>query len=1098
MSKDPMKVRGYSPADCDRLWLTSKRLLPSRPVRSATVLVSLLAGGLLHAAVAAPSSEGLELFEKKIQPLFAETCYKCHSHDADKIKGGLLLDSNEAALTGGDTGPAFVPGKPEESLLVKAIRYEDEDLQMPPKGKKLSDEDIAVITEWVRLGAPRSETPPPDRLHRRRSTASDQSWWSFQPLTHPAVPEVKNSKWSSNPIDRFILARLESKGLSPSPEAERRTLIRRVYFDVIGLPPTPQEVQRFVADQSPDAYEKVVDGLLANPQYGEKWGRHWLDLVRFAESDGFKLDEFRATAWRYRDYVIRSFNEDKPYNKFLMEQVAADELWPENPEAVVGTSYLRQTIYEYNQRDVKTQWTGIINDLTDVTSDAFLGLGLQCARCHDHKFDPILQKDYFRLRAFFAPISQRDDLPLATPPKLAEYQRKLAKWEEMTADVRAQIDELERPVRGSTAKAVIDKFPKDIQATMAKPAAERTPLEQQINDLAYNQVTYEFKRLDGKFKGANKEKRDTLYKALAKFDEFKPTPAPTTLLVSDIGPIAPLNAIPKRGNQEDILPGFLSLLDPAPARVVPILTSPRSTGRRAALAQWLAQPDNRFTTRVMVNRTWQRLYGRGIVATPSDFGHLGEQPTHPELLDWLAGYFVDHEWSVKSLQRLMLTSAAYRQSALTPPAEVARTADPENHLLWRMNPRRLEAEQIRDAMLTASGELDSANGGPSVDPSKPRRTVYTKWLRNSRDPLLEVFDPPDAYTSTPERNVTTTPSQALMLINGQYTLQRAQVLAARISQSRPADDAAAVTAAYRLVLGRDPSRTEQPVASAFLAAQAKRIAASGKKDAVVAIEPMPRRSGSRAALLKPTGLQTRLQVADNPLMPSYDFTVEAYVVLRSVDEGATIRTIVSRWDGRKDQPGWSLGVTGLKSTGKPQSLALELIGDPAEDGAGGYELISSGLRLELDTPYYVAVSVRIGDTSETGLTFYTKELTAGAALMTARVAHRVTANHQSNLPLVIGEREADKRVVWDGLVDDLRLSRVALTTDKLLVNREGTNEDTVGYWCFEEPNFFKDSSPNGHAIRSDISPAGKLDARSVAMVDFCHLLFNANEFLYLD
>ena len=917
-------------------------------------------------------------------------------------------------------------------------------------------------------------------------------------MQRPALPELKDPRGSANPIDRFIFARLESEGLKPSPDAGRRTLIRRAYFDVIGLPPSPAEVQRFVADAAPDAYEKMVDGLLRHPGYGEKWGRHWLDLVRFAESDGFKLDEFRPTAWRYRDYVVRSFNEDKPYNRFLMEQIAADELWPENPEAVVATSYLRQTIYEYNQRDVRTQWTGTINDITDVTSDAFLGLGLQCARCHDHKFDPILQKDYFRLRAFFAPLSPRDEVPLMTPEKLAEYRRKLAQWEEMTAGIRAQIAAIEQPVRANTAKGVIDKFPKDTQAIMAKSASDRTPLEQQINDLAYNQVLYEFKRLDGKFKGANKEKLDALHKALAKFDEFKPNSPPTTLLISDVGPIAPLNAIPKRGAQEDILPGFLSLLDPAPTPIVPVLASPATTGRRAALAQWLAQPDNRFTSRVMVNRIWQRLFGQGIVTTPSDFGHLGEKPTHPELLDWLASYFVDHDWSVKAVQRLILTSAAYRQSALTPPSELARTKDPENHLLWRMNVRRLEAEQIRDAMLAATGELDSTAGGPSVDPSKPRRTVYTKWLRNSRDALLEVFDPPDAYTSTPQRNVTTTPSQALMLINGQYTLQRAQALAARLTQSGLTDESTNVPAAYRLVLGREPSALEQANAVAFLSAQDRRIAASKVKNVTVAIESMPRRSGSRAALLKPTGLQTRLQVPDNPLMPSYDFTIEAYVVLRSVDEGATIRTIISRWDGRKDQPGWSLGVTGLKSAGQPQRLALELIGDPAEDGAGGYEVIPSGLRVELDTPYYVAVSVRIGDTSETGVTFFLKELTAGAALATARVPHRVTANHQSNLPLVIGAREPEKSVVWDGLVDDLRLSRVALKPDRLLVNREGTSEDTVGYWCFEDPNFFQDSSPNGHSIRSDIAPTGRLDAKSAALIDFCHLLFNANEFLYLD
>ena len=901
----------------------------------------------------------------------------------------------------------------------------------------------------------------------------------------------------ANPIDAFIVAKLAEKGLRQSPEADRRTLIRRVYFDLIGLPPSAEEVDRFVSDASPDAYEKVIDALLRSEHYGEKWARHWLDLVRYAESDGFKLDEYRPSAWRYRDYVIRSFNDDKPYNRFLMEQVAADELWPENPDALVGTSYLRQTIYEYNQRNVHGQWAGILNDITDVTGDAFLGLGMQCARCHDHKFDPISQKDYYRLRAFFTPLSPREDVPLATPHEIAEYRRQTALWEGKTAEIRARIASLEEPVRERTTRDVVKMFPKDIQALLGKPAPERTPYEQQISDLAYRQVTYEFERLDGKFKGAEKEKLDGLKAELAAFSEFKPKPLAIMPLVTDLGPVAPLNTIPKRGN-EDVLPGFLSLLGTAQVEIAPVAGSPNTTGRRAVLANWLAQPDNRFTTRVMVNRIWQHHFGQGIVATPSDFGHLGEKPSHPELLDWLANYFVQNNWSVKAVHRLIMTSAAYRQSALATSTELAREKDPENRLLWRMNVHRLEAEQIRDAMLLASGELDPTVGGPSVDPSKPRRTVYTKWLRNSRDSLLEVFDPPDAYTSMAGRNVTTTPSQALILINGHYALQRARAVADRVVRSKPSDETAAVEAAYRFVHGRAPSASERSAAARFVNEQAARIAAAGLGNVAASTEPMLRRSGSTAALFKPEGTQTRLVVPDNHLMPTYDFTVEAFVVLHSVDDGTAVRTIASRWDGRKDQPGWSFGVTGLKSAHKPQSLVLQLIGDPAEDGTGGYDVVASGLRLDFGTPYFVAVSVRIGDTSETGITFYLKELTTGADLQTVRVKHSVTANHQSNLPLIIGAREPERRVVWDGLVDDLRLSNVALKANQLLVNREGSIDGTVGYWRFEEPNFFGDSSPNGHNIRSDIAPTSGADAKMVALVDFCHLLFNANEFLYVD
>jgi hypothetical protein len=577
------------------------------------------------------------------------------------------------------------------------------------------------------------------------------------------------------------------------------------------------------------------------------------------------------------------------------------------------------------------------------------------------------------------------------------------------------------------------------------------------------------------------------------------------------------------------------LLGDAPAKIDPVPAAPDSTGRRAALAKWLGANDNRFTTRVLVNRLWQRHFGRGLVANTSDFGHLGEPPTHPELLDWLAGYFVEHDWSLKEMHRLMVTSATYRQGSGAANAErggqraevrgqnAGAEIDPDNRWLWRQNLRRLEADQIRDAMLWASGELDPKTGGPSVDASKPRRTIYTKWLRNSRDPLIEAFDPPDPYNSTPQRNVTTTPMQSLVMINGPYALQRAQALAGRIQKTsnfktqasgnsqtsnfelqgnlkaqpeKVSGDEGLVAVAYRYVYSREPTAREKVAADTFLTEQADRNAHSGMV-AQADTDTMPKHSGAAAAF-RPGGTQTRLQIPDNHLMPQYDFTVEAFILLRSVDQGAEPRTIVSRWDGRKDQPGWSLGITGKKSGGPPQSLALELIGDPAEDGAGGYEAIPSSLRLELDTPYYVAVSVRIGDTSETGVTFYMKELTAGAPLQTARATHKVTANHQSNLALIIGGRDPEKHQIWDGLIDDVRLSRRALKQDELLFSREGADENTVGYWRFEEPDFFKDSSPNGHNIRSEISPAGHADSKTAALIDFCHVLLNSSEFLYTE
>ena len=1097
---------GYIVADSPDLWPTA--MLQVNGAESKALLkcvgvgvVSLWGGIPLQAAEtntpSAFSREQVEFYEKKVQPILEQNCYKCHSHQAEKIKGGFVLDSREALLRGGDTGPAVVPGDAEKSLLIKAVRHVDEDLQMPPK-KRLADADISTLTEWVKLGVPYGETHGTSATAQkgRRNTTEDRNWWSFQPVRKVTVPEVKDDGWSRNPVDHFIFAKLNAEGLTPSPAAQPRALIRRAYFDLIGLPPTAEEVERFAADPSPGAFEKVIEKLLQSPQYGEKWARHWLDLVRFAESDGFKSDSFRPNAWRYRDYIVRSFNEDKSYNRFLMEQVAADELWPNEPDALVGVGFLRLWIYEYNQRNVKSQWSTILNDLTDVTGDALMGLGIQCARCHDHKFDPILQRDYYRLQAFYAPISPRDDLPLATSEESRAYRTQLAKWEEATADIRSKIKAIEQPVRDKTARGAIEKLPKDIQSIMSKPASERTPYEQQLNDLAYRQVTDEFEKLDGKFKGAEKEQLDALQKELEQFDSLKPKPLPDAMLVTDIGRTAPPVALPKDKTQTPIDPGLLTLLSEAPARIESIPNAPNSTGRRAALAKWLGSADNQFTTRVIVNRIWQHHFGRGLVATPSDFGHLGDTPSHPELLDWLAGYLVEHNWSIKEMHRLIVLSATYQQASSGGDVVVkAKMVDPENRLLWRQNARRLEGDQIRDAMLWVSGELDSTFGGPSVEASKPRRTIYTKWLRNSHDPLLEAFDPPDSYLSTPQRNVTTTPMQSLVMINGPYVLRRAQALADRIRAQQLTGDTDRVATAYKLVYGRGPSAAESADAVTFLGEQAKRIAQAGAV-AKAATDSMPGRVGSAAAF-KPTGGQTRLQVPDNSLMPQYDFTAEAFIVLQSVHDGVEPRTIVSRWDGRRDQPGWSLGVTGKKSA-VPRSIVLELIGDPAEDGAGGYEAISSGLKIELNKPYFVAVSVRIGDTSETGVTFYLRQLSADAEMRIAHVAHKVTSNHQSNLALVIGGRDPDKGQAWDGLIDDVRLSRQALKPEELLFAREGSNESTVGYWRFEEPDFFKDSSPNGHNIRPEIAPAANSDPQTAALIDFCHALLNSNEFLYVD
>ena len=725
-------------------------LLSSLPHLEAIAVSSpsLLYASLIPAAMTlrADDSRDAEFFEKKIQPIFQEHCYKCHSH-GDKIKGGLVVDSHEGVLAGGDSGPAVAPGDPEKSLLIEAVRYENEDLQMPPKGKKLSDEQIALLTEWVKRGAPWAKETGQKIAKRAKGgiTDEDRQWWAFQPVKK-AEPPPADAGWGSNEIDRFILVRLKAEALQPAPPAPPEQLARRLYFDLTGLPPKPEEVADFVAAAAKDrqgATAELVDRLLASPQYGERWARHWLDLVRYAESDGYRVDDYRPNAWRYRDYVIRSLNADKPYDRFVQEQLAGDELWPEDSEARIATGYLTHWIYEYNNRDAVGQWTNILNDITDTTTDVFMGMGVQCARCHDHKFDPILQKDYYRLQAFFAPICPT---PARSPRRRRAATRKTRGCGRRPPTCAANSTN-SSALRKLAAEDAIAKFPPETQAILRKPAFERTSYEQQIGALAYRQVEYEWleKRFAARIKEPDKSKRIDLLAQLKVFEKDKPAPLPVAPQAADVGPIAPPVFIPKKQQLGEIEPGFLSVLDEAPARIQnPKSKIQNSTGRRTAFAQWLTQPDNPLTARVFVNRVWQYHFGRGLATNASDFGKLGEAPSHPELLDWLARRFVEDGWSIKKLHRQIVLSATYQQSITNPIADQAKLKDPVNKLLWRANTRRLDAEQIRDAVLAVTGELDLTPGGEGVDAAKPRRSVYNKVIRNTRDPVLDVFDAPGA------------------------------------------------------------------------------------------------------------------------------------------------------------------------------------------------------------------------------------------------------------------------------------------------------------------------------------------------------------------
>jgi hypothetical protein len=772
-----------------------------------------------------PAAENEALFEGTVRPILQANCFTCHSHAAKKSKGGLMLDARDSILKGGDRGPAIISGKPDDSLLIKAVGREDDELKMPPTGK-LTDDQIAALRQWIKLGAPWPKSSVMTARPPGTITDEDRRWWAFQPVKSPPIPVIRNSQSENrNPIDAFINAKLQAAKLSPAPPADRRVLIRRVTLDLTGLPPNPAEVDAFVADQSAEAYEKLVDRLLDSPRYGERMARIWLDIARYAESDGFKADDDRPGAWRYRDYVIKSFNADKQYDRFIKEQLAGDEIAPDDADALVATGFLRHGVYEYNNREVESQWDAMLNELTDVVGDAVLGLGMGCARCHDHKFDPILQKDYYRLRSFFAGLSARDDLPVATERQQAKYRTALAKWEDETKEIRAKLEALEAPVRAKVEKDVITKLDVDLQAILAKPAGQRSPHEQQIADLAYRQVTYEFARLDTHVKGETKKKRDELRKELARFEVDRST-LPVGLSARDMGRVASPTVLPKSGAVVE--PGVPSIFDPNPLPVTPP-PGRATTGRRTALAEWLARPENPLTARVAVNRVWQQHFGRGLVATSSDFGHLGEPPSHPELLDWLTKRFVEGGWRFKALHREIVLSQTYRQSSESSAA--ALRTDPENRLLSHAAVRRLDAEQVRDALLSVTGKLDPTAGGQSVATSEPRRSIYTKVKRNTRDPLLELFDAPESFTSTSQRNVTTSPLQALLMVNGPSMLKQADAFMDRLRKEQPADEAARVDAAYRLAFGRPANSIERHRALAFLDEQAKRVNAADTRAA---------------------------------------------------------------------------------------------------------------------------------------------------------------------------------------------------------------------------------------------------------------------------
>lgn len=757
-------------------------------------------------AAAPPASSdpaALEFFEEKIRPVLATNCYSCHGADAQM--GGLRVDSRAALLKGGKTGPALTAGDPAKSLLIAAVQQSGA-LKMP-LGGRLKAPEIAALSVWVKGGAPWPESVPTvgaDPTTSYTLSPAQKRFWSFQPVTRPVPPPVKNAAWVRTPIDRFVLARLEARGLAPAPPADKRTLIRRATFDLTGLPPAPAETDAFLRDKSPDAFAKVVDRLLASPRYGECWARHWLDVARYADTKGYVFGEDRSypDAYTYRDWVIHAFNADLPYDQFVKQQIAADRLPRpgDDPRSLAALGFLTVGRRFLNQEP------DIINDRIDVTMRGFQGLTVACARCHDHKFDPIPTKDYYSLYSVFA--SSREASPVIAARAVAapyeDYRRQLDDAEQKERQlVLAQIEALRARQQNHDAALT----PAVLQALQETGAGNRPSPE----NLA---------RLEPVFAPDAIAALKSLRDAAATLRRKAP-PKPETAMAMEDLPTPVHQRIFKRGNPGN--PG-----DEAPARFLQILSPPHrqpwagGSGRQE-LAQAIASKTNPLTARVFVNRVWLYHFGAGLVRTPSDFGKQGERPTHPELLDYLASTFMAGGWSLKRLHRQIMLSATYRQSCDTPSPkanEKALAADPENRLLWHMNRRRLEFEAMRDNLLCVAGTLDArAVGGPSVDlwtePFPRRRTLYGFIDRQNLPGVFRTFDLASPDATSPQRFVTTVPQQALFFLNSPFVAQQARALAARPDFGGQ-DDAQRIRALYQNLFGRLPDAEEVALGRQYL------------------------------------------------------------------------------------------------------------------------------------------------------------------------------------------------------------------------------------------------------------------------------------------
>jgi mono/diheme cytochrome c family protein len=804
-----------------------------RSSRLLSIALAMLLYGSLCAAAEAPD------FERDVAPLLVQHCLDCHQ--PNKLSGKLNLSSVTGLVTGGEQGPALELNKPESSLLIERI----ESGEMPPpeakETRQLTSAEIKILREWIAAGA----KWPKDRelgVHEKTvDLEKARQFWSFQPVRRPQVPTVQHRGRVANPIDEFIWQRLESSQITLAATATPRDLLRRVSLDVRGLPPTLEEQRQFLDDRSPDAYTRLVDRLLEDSAYGERWARHWLDLVRYADSNGYERDADKPSVWQYRDYVIRSLNHDKPYDRFVLEQLAGDELPDANFDTLVATGFHALGTWqdEVDPLEAAQYRADELDDMIRTTSQTFLGVTLGCARCHQHKFDPLTMVDYYSLSAILSPLKRPNqgrsdrDLPGGTPEQIAALTRR----DETISQLERQIETLLLPHVEPWLKSGDSRLPKDVQAAWLTPADQRTPVQSRLikthqpvlnEELQSSALPEETKKQIVDLREQQRQQRVATPELPRVYRLFESSPRtqPTHLLLSG-------RASNPGPTMQPRVPAVLTTAQPKFSE-----SGKHSTLRRLAFAEWVASPDNPLTARVMVNRVWQHHFGTGLVATSSDFGHIGARPTHPELLDWLAHWFVQEAgWSLKKLHRLILTSETYRQGSAW--NEQAAKVDPENHLLWRYPYRRLDVESIRDSTLAVSGALNRTMYGPAVhfpvpeavieahtdkqaawkvssEPDINRRTIYGYLKRTLVVPMLETFDFCDTTQSTERRSITSVATQALTLYNGEFVNRQAERFADRLEREAGSDADKQIELAYRLALSRQPTEDETRLLRQFL------------------------------------------------------------------------------------------------------------------------------------------------------------------------------------------------------------------------------------------------------------------------------------------